>query len=268
MIEFYNYLLSFAICSVIFVPLERLFSAHRQKYLRKEWFTDLAFYTGQFFVFTHLTIFLLVSINSYLDEVMFVEFRALVKQQPLWLQVIEVVVLCDVCIYWAHRLSHKFDFLWRFHRVHHTAPRLDWLAAYREHPFDNIYTRLVENLPALILGFSMETLAGFVAFRGLWALFIHSNTNFSMGPLKYLLGSPRLHHWHHDVECNSKCNFANLMPLIDVIFGTFHDPGHMPRRYGLPGKESHNYMFQLVQPLVPAALLNRLMRPEVSSSQS
>ena len=43
---------------------------------------------------------------------------------------------------------------------HHTSKRLDWMAAYREHPLDNIYTRTIENVPALILGFPIEIIAG------------------------------------------------------------------------------------------------------------
>ena len=118
--------------------------------------------------------------------------------QPYWLQTLEIIILCDVGIYWGHRLSHQVNFLWRFHKIHHTAESLDWMAAYREHPLDNIYTRVIENLPALLLGFPLETIAGFILFRGLWGLFIHSNVNITMGPLAWLIGSPRLHHWHHE----------------------------------------------------------------------
>ena len=86
-----------------------------------------------------------------------------------------MIVWSDIVLYWAHRLSHQVPFLWRFHKVHHTSERLDWVAAYREHPVDNLYTRLVENVPAMLLGFPLYTIAGFAVFRGLWAIYIHSN---------------------------------------------------------------------------------------------
>ena len=160
-------------------------------------------------------------------------------------------MLCDICIYWGHRLSHKYDFLWRFHKVHHTAERLDWLAAYREHPLDNIYTRVIENLPALVLGFPMETIAGFVLFRGLWGLFIHSNVNITLGPLAYIIGSPRLHHWHHDKHRHEGCNFANLSPLMDLMFGTYYDPGKEPEEYGIVEPVNRAYWAQIVLPCLP-----------------
>src|SRR5262249_38358398 len=150
-----------------------------------------------------------------------------------------------------------FEFLWRFHRVHHTAEHLDWIAAYREHPLDNLLTRVTENLPLMLLGFPLETLAGFAAFRGLWALYIHSNCALTPGPLRFLLGAPRLHHAHHAVEHGGRVNFANLSPLMDLAFGTYHDPGRFPSRYGLGAPVEHAYVSQLAAPLVPAAWRRR-----------
>ena len=54
-----------------------------------------------------------------------------------------------------------------------------------------------------------------------------------MGPLAYIIGSPRLHHWHHDKHLNKGCNFANLSPLMDLMFGTYYDPGKEPEEYGI-----------------------------------
>src|SRR5690606_13180254 len=98
--------------------------------------------------------------------------RAEFATWPYALQFMVALGLSDAAIYWAHRWQHNNVFLWRFHRVHHTAERMDWLAAHREHPLDNLYTRTVENLPLLLLGFPMVTIAGFAVFRGMWAIFI------------------------------------------------------------------------------------------------
>jgi sterol desaturase/sphingolipid hydroxylase (fatty acid hydroxylase superfamily) len=141
--------------------------------------------------------------------------------------------------------------LWRFHRVHHTAEHLDWLAAHREHPLDNLWTRTIENLPLLLLGFPLVTIAGFVVFRGLWAVFIHSNCTLTPGPLRFLIGAPRLHHWHHAIDGGGRVNFANLSPLMDLCFGTYHDPGHFPGRLGIDEPHQRGYVSALLEPLVP-----------------
>lgn len=241
---------SFALYFFTMYPLEKAFKNHEQSTFRKEWLTDCAFFLGQYFLwgaviefglstFDNNTYYLLHSLKS---------FREAVATQPLWLQILEVIFLCDISIYWGHRLSHKIPWLWRFHRVHHTSVKLDWVAAFREHPVDGFYTRLIENLPAILMGFPLEVLIGFMVLRGMWGLLIHSNARISVGPLKYLLGSPLLHHWHHDIKRNGSCNFANLMPLMDIIFGTYYHPKDYPKEYGIPEKIPHGYWQQILMP--------------------
>lgn len=248
---------AFAILFAVFFPLERLFPGHRQPVFRREWWTDLLFFAGQYLVWAAPVVAVLVVVHDHVDALPLAGVRAFVARQPFALQFAAMVLLSDVAIYWAHRWSHSNRLLWRFHRVHHTAERVDWLAAHREHPFDNLYTRLVENLPPILMGFPLHTLAGFAVFRGLWAIFIHSNVTLSPGPLRYLIGAPRLHHWHHDLERGGRVNFANLSPLMDLLFGTFYDPGRMPERYGIAESVPRGFLAQLVAPLVPAALWRR-----------
>ena len=138
-----------------------------------------------------------------------------------------MVLLSDLLIYWGHRLQHRVGFLWRFHSIHHSAEHLDWLAAYREHPLDTVYTVGLINLPAFVLGFPLGTLVGFFAFRGIWAVYIHSNVRLPIGPLRLLVGSPEAHHWHHDRDRRAG-NYANVSPLMDVLFGTYRCPDHEP----------------------------------------
>lgn len=252
-----TFLTAFGIFFVVFLPLERLFAIRRQNILRPEYFTDVLFFVGQYVLWNGLVVYLLAWADRGLDALPLTTLRAWSAGLPLWVQILVVIFLCDLGIYWGHRLQHRVAFLWRFHRVHHTAEHLDWIAAYREHPLDNLYTRMIENLPALILGFPLHVIAGLIVFRGLWAVFIHSNANVPVGPLKYLLGSPKLHHWHHAVDKGNDCNYANLMPLMDVIFGTYHEPKEMPAAYGISEKVSHNYFAQMVSPLVPESVKRR-----------
>ena len=258
-------LASLGILLAIFLPLEVLFRGNRPvkdegRRLRRELGTDLLFALGQYLLWTTPVVAVLLLVYENSAHLPLAGVRAAVGAWPFWLQFLAVILLCDVGIYWAHRLSHRYEFLWRFHRVHHTSENVDWIAAYREHPVDNLYTRLVENLPAILLGFPLEALAGFAMFRGLWAIYIHSNVSLEPGPLRYVLGSPRLHHWHHEVERGGHVNFANVSPLMDLLFGTYHDPGHLPVRYGIPADVSHNYVVQLVDPLLPRGARQRLQR--------
>ena len=173
-----------------------------------------------------------------------------------YIKVFEVLIISDFLIYWGHRLQHKIDFLWRFHKVHHSAEDLDWLAAHREHPIDSIYTIGIINLPAFIMGFPLETIAGIIAFRGIWAIYIHSNVRLPIGPLKIIIGAPELHHWHHDLDRRAG-NYANISPIMDVIFGTYKCPTNEPEKFGIEEESPRTYIGQLIEPLMPKRIWNK-----------
>lgn len=243
--------LSLLFLMVMFVPMEKAFPAKaRQKILRPHWALDLCFFFGQYLLWSGLVLWALTYFSDYLTTIIPAEFQGMLRTQPWWLQAIEVIVLSDFLIYWGHRLQHRVEFLWRFHKVHHSAEHLDWLAAHREHPLDSIYTIGLINLPAFILGFPLETLAGIVAFRGIWAIYIHSNVRLPIGPLRMLIGAPELHHWHHYLDRDAG-NYANISPLMDIIFGTYTCPDHEPEEFGIHEDFPKNYVGQMMAPVLP-----------------
>ena len=244
--------LSFVFLFLVFRPLELVFPAKPgQRFFRPAWLTDLCFFLGQYLLWSGIVLWLLVRFDNWLGWIVPEEFRQGVAAQPWWLQAIEVVLLSDFFIYWGHRLQHRVGFLWRFHKVHHGAEHLDWLAAHREHPLDTIYTMGIINLPAMILGFPLETIAGFIVFRGLWAIYIHANVRLPIGPLRMILGAPELHHWHHDRDRDAG-NYANICPIMDILFGTHRCPDHEPEHFGLKEPTPATYLGHMVQPLLPS----------------
>ncbi len=243
--------LSLLFLMLVFVPMERIFPAKAgQKFFRSNWVLDLCFFIGQYVLWSATVLWVLSYFNYWLGHIVPPGFRESIASQSWWLQSMEVVVLSDFLIYWGHRIQHKVGFLWRFHKVHHSAEHLDFLAAHREHPLDTLFTVGVINLPAFILGFPLETIAGLIAFRGIWAIYIHSNVRLPIGPLRMIIGAPELHHWHHDLNRDAG-NYANISPLLDIIFGTYTCPDHEPQHFGIQEELSKNYIGQLVQPLLP-----------------
>lgn len=243
--------LSFLFLQVVFTPMEKVFAAkHGQKIMRPGWLLDVCYFLGQYLLWGGLVFWALRYFSGWIDGIVPQSFRQAVAAQSWWLQTIEVIVLSDFIIYWAHRLQHRVGFLWRFHKVHHSAEHLDWLAAHREHPLDTIYTVGLINLPAFILGFPLETLAGFIAFRGIWAIYIHSNVRMPLKPVRWLIGAPELHHWHHDLDRDAG-NYANISPLMDLLFGTYVCPGHEPEKFGIKEDFPKTYAGQMLEPILP-----------------
>ena len=249
--------LSLLFLCALFIPLERVFPARRgQKFFRPTWWLDLTFFIGQYALWTAAVIWLLNRFGDRLDGVIPTNFREVVAAQPWWLQAVEVILLSDLLIYWGHRLQHNVPILWRFHATHHSAEHLDWLAAHREHPVDTVYTMGLINLPAFMLGFPLETLAGFAAFRGIWAIYIHSNVRLPIGPLRWFIGAPELHHWHHDKDRYAG-NYANISPLMDILFGTYTSPDEEPRAFGIDERTPKTYVGHLLHPFLPRNAWNR-----------
>ncbi len=251
MISLSGALLSFAVLALVFGPLERLFPARaNQSWRRPELGIDACFFFGQYLLFSSVALLVLDTVHAGID--MPGRVRSAFSSQPFVLQVIEAMAAGDVLVYWFHRACHRFAFLWRFHAVHHSAEHLDWLAAHREHPVDGILTQLCQNLPAMALGLHVELLGALVVFRGASGIFIHSNVKLSIGGLRYLVGAPELHHWHHAKLERTEHNFANLAPWLDVLFGTYHRPeGEERYALGLTEPWPRGYVSQLLRPLLP-----------------
>ncbi|MEM7180359.1 MAG: sterol desaturase family protein [Spirochaetota bacterium] len=250
--------LFFLAMAAVFIPLERAYLAREKAIFRREWWTDVLFFFGQSLLWNAFTLFSLNYLFSLLGPSVLAPLQNTFAKQNLFLQAFEVILLSDFCIYWGHRMQHQFDFLWRFHRVHHTAESVDYIAAFREHPLDNIYTRGIETLPAFLLGFDLNWIAGFIAFRGIWALLIHSNINLRLGFLEYLIGAPHLHHWHHDKEKGGSCNFANLSPLMDLLFRSYYSPERATQTFGIQEPVGRSYWRLLVEPFFSKSWLQKI----------
>jgi hypothetical protein len=74
--------LSLLFLVVLFVPLERMFPAKRQRFWRPEWWTDLFFLLGQYLVWSGLVLGILQLFRGQLDAIIPGGFRAAVSSQP------------------------------------------------------------------------------------------------------------------------------------------------------------------------------------------
>lgn len=254
-----NMLLSFVLLGSLYVPLERSFRARRQGHLRPGIALDLAYFVLQFMFMLGLFFALHHWMAGALRGPAWVTVT--VSELPLPVQAILVIVTGDLALYWGHRLSHRVPLLWRFHGVHHTSTHLDWIAAYREHPLDGIYSQLLFIGPAAFMGVLPLTIMPLLVFRGLWAVLVHCNVRLPLGPLGLFLGDPVLHRWHH-ANRETEHNFANLAPYLDLLFGTHYRPDEEDYLLGADGLPK-TFLSQLIPGVsyVEAPLRKLLRRP-------
>lgn len=236
---------------IVFVPAERLLSLrHGQKLLRRGWTNDLFYYLANGPIIG-LGVSVIVLCTIVMSEWMMpASLRTAVASQPYWLQTLEIIVLADMGFYAAHVAFHKISWLWKFHAIHHSIEELDWLAAHRVHPVDQIITKGVSLLPIFALGFSELPIGIFAFVYGWHSILLHANIKINFGPLKWLLASPEFHHWHHaNQRAAYDKNFAGQLSILDVVFRTAYMPkGKMPSRYGTHDPVPRTYFSQLIYP--------------------
>jgi len=148
----------------------------------------------------------------------------LVPTLPPGVQALLALALGDFVGYWLHRLFHR-GWLWRVHAVHHSPRALDWLAANRVHPLNDVLTRAAQGIVLLGLGFPANVLAVYVPFIGFYALYLHADVTWDYGPFRAIIASPRFHRWHHTSEEEGRDkNFAGFFPVWDILSGTYYMP--------------------------------------------
>ncbi|MGB7432268.1 MAG: sterol desaturase family protein [Ahrensia sp.] len=146
------------------------------------------------------------------------------------------VFVYDITNYWFHRGMHEVPWLWPIHAIHHSDEDVNGLTTYRVHFIEPIMIMMPFVVVQTLLGISPASIAVAATFLGLHNIYVHIDLDWTHGPLRYIIASPRYHRWHHaDIpEAHGK-NLANFFPFIDVWFGTYYVPGKCEEKMGADG---------------------------------
>jgi sterol desaturase/sphingolipid hydroxylase (fatty acid hydroxylase superfamily) len=170
------------------------------------------------------------------------------------------VLLFDGWLYLLHRANHKFGFLWRFHRVHHSDPQMDATTAIRFHTGEVLISAALRLAVIPLLGITLWQLLTYESLMMPVILFHHSNVNVPEKAdrwLRALVVSPAVHRVHHSrqqVETDS--NYSIIFSFWDRIWGTFRlrEDGR-PVHFGLDeydGEEWQRVSGLLTTPFQPS----------------
>lgn len=243
--------------TAIFVPLERVFTLHPTKILRRGIWTDVGYYFINSLLPAALMAAPLAVLATLAHHVVPDGWHAAVQGLPLWVRVVVGLIVADIGSYWGHRLSHTLPWLWRFHAVHHSAPQMDFMVNTRAHPVDLVVLRLFGLVPLSLLGLGSAGTEGallpvVVVLVGTFAgFFLHANVRWRFGPLEWLVATPAFHHWHHSKNHPINRNYAATLPWIDRFFGTHYLPASQwPAQYGVAQTMPETLGGQLLAPIV------------------
>lgn len=221
--------------AALFVALERRVPYNRgQPLVRGGFWVDFVFYNA---AQSWLLALLIGRLVTALDAGTGLSRLRLLSEWPLLGQVAFFVVTHDLYIYLMHRAQHASPLLWRFHEAHHSVPQVDWLSGVRSHPVEILVNQTIELAPIVLLGAAPEAAPIKAAVSAIWGMFIHSNWDVRLGPLRYVVNGPGMHRWHHadQPEAYGR-NFATKLALWDWLLGTAYLPDPRERkatRYGL-----------------------------------
>ena len=143
----------------------------------------------------------------------------------------------DLAYYWQHRLSHKFDFLWAIHEVHHSSTELNLTTGART-SWIMPFIGGILYMPLAFLGFNpsyiMVSLV-LILFLQWWC---HTRFIKDAGPLEGIINTPATHRLHH--HPNSRRNYAGFLVLWDRLFNTYEKELVLTEKFGI-GEELTTY---------------------------
>lgn len=142
---------------------------------------------------------------------------------------IAYVVLLDLGEYWRHRLQHRLPWWWALHSLHHDQRQMTLWSDDRNHVLDDVLASVWSGTAALLIGVEPQQYPLVMIAVRLIESLSHTNARLRFGRIgTALVVGPQYHRLHHAIDHAEPpfdrthgCNFAVILPLWDVIFGTW-----------------------------------------------
>jgi len=163
------------------------------------------------------------------------ENLALFTVSESWYAYLLAFLAIDFASYWNHRLSHKVNFFWNQHVIHHSSEEFNLACALRQ-SISNIlgYFPLLL-LPAALIGIPYKIIAILTPIHLFAQFWYHTKHIGKLGFLEYIIVTPSQHRVHHAInpEYIDK-NLAAIFCVWDRMFGTFQEElDEVPPVYGV-----------------------------------
>ena len=228
-----NYFWGLIAISLIVWVLEIIFPWRKnQSIIRKDFWLDAFYMFFNFFIFS----IIIAGVYKTL-EVFFMDIGITAKSLalmdissfPMWSQLLIFFILLDFVQWFTHVMLHRFNILWKFHKVHHSVKEMGFAAHLRYHWMENIFYKPMKVFGVMLLGGFEPEQAYIVHFIAITIGHLnHSNVKLTYGPLKYIFNNPVMHLYHHAYTLPEKnhhgVNFGISLSVWDYIFKTNYIP--------------------------------------------
>lgn len=150
--------------------------------------------------------------------------------------------LFDLAIYLWHVVSHKNDYLWRFHKVHHSDKGFNVSTGFRFHVFDLLIEIIYKCVFVVIIGVNAYLVLSIEIFELFFILFHHANIRVPNEDLiSNVFITPSLHRTHHSKKRSEHdSNYGIVFSIWDRLFATRKEI--VPEHIGLDLIEADNFI--------------------------
>jgi len=241
-----NYFWGLIIISIIVWGMEILFPWRKnQSIFRIDFWLDNFYMFFNFFIFSIIIdgIYKLLSLFFVGIGISNTSFSLLdLTSLPLCLQLITFFIVLDFVQWFTHILLHKYQFFWKFHKIHHSVKEMGFSAHLRYHWMENILYKPLKTIGVMILGGFEPEQAYIVHFLAIAIGHLnHANIKITWGSLKYVFNNPVMHLYHHSYTLPKHSfgvNFGISLSIWDYIFNTYYIPEDSGTiKLGFPGDE-------------------------------
>lgn len=176
------------------------------------------------------------------------------REWPMAAQVVLGLVVAEFGLYWAHRLSHEWPLLWRFHAIHHSVTRLWIINTGRFHFVDSLISIIIGVAILLAFGAPLEVVRWQAALTAFFGMLTHCNVEMRFGFLNAIFTTPGIHRWHHSMKLSEgNRNYGENLMVWDQVFGTYINPNRRPpATIGIHEFMPPKFIHQLLWPFLSA----------------
>ncbi len=160
---------------------------------------------------------------------------AITQIESTWITWVVAFLVIDFAGYWNHRLSHKVNFFWNQHVIHHSSEEFNLACALRQSISNLLGYFSLLLIPAALVGVPYEIIAILAPVHLFAQFWYHTQHIGRMGWLEYVIVTPSQHRVHHAInpEYIDK-NLGQVLCVWDRIFGTFQEElDAVPPQYGV-----------------------------------
>ena len=254
-----NFFWGLIIISIIIWMLELIFPWRKnQKIFRKDFWVDIIYMFFNFFFFSIVIAGFYDIFNKLIVDIFgFTSNSIVLIDLSLFSSLSQLLIFFTVLDFFqwlTHIMMHRFNFLWKFHKVHHSVKEMGFAAHFHYHWMENILYKPLKVLAVMLIGGFEPDQAYIVHFLAITIGHLnHSNIKLSYGPLKYIFNNPIMHLHHHAYTSSNNfktgVNFAISLSIWDYIFKTIHIPnenGNLKLGYEGDEKMSKTFFGQLL----------------------